>query len=181
MRIIGGQYRGKKLISPKSDSVRPTSDQSRESVFNILNSKLHKAWGDIALLDIYTGTGAFALEAISRGIKSATLIDLDTSNAAKNIALFPKEQNKIKLLRTDATKLPKSDKKYDLIFMDAPYQKQFSEKTLDSLIKGDYLDNNTIIIVELYKDEELIPSSNLELIDQRIYGIAQFLFLRQKK
>lgn len=181
MRIIGGQYRGKKLISPLGDKVRPTSDQARESVFNVLNSKLPKPWSEIELLDLYTGTGAFAFEAISRGAKAVTMYDLDISNAKKNLALFPKEQSKIKLVQQDATDLPRACQTYDLIFMDAPYNRQLSEKTLESLIKNQYLSKSSVIIVEIFKRETLIPPSELELVDRRCYGIAEFLFFVTKK
>jgi len=67
MRIIAGNYRGKKLFSPESDKVRPTADRAREALFNILHSSLEKDWSAYKLLDVFAGTGAFALEALSRG------------------------------------------------------------------------------------------------------------------
>ena len=112
MRIIGGSYRGKILISPTSANVRPTSDRARESVFNILYSKLEGSLSGVDLLDVFSGSGAFALEAVSRGVRSATLLDIDTRDLQKNVALFPKEKDKIKILRQDATNLVKKIKKY---------------------------------------------------------------------
>ena len=91
MRIIAGTYRGKKLFSPLSEGVRPTSDRARESVFNILNSRLEQPWSAYRLLDIFAGTGAFALEAISRGVAAAALVDLNPATMRKNISLFPQE------------------------------------------------------------------------------------------
>ena len=69
MRIVGGKYRGKKLFSPDSDKVRPTSDRAREALFNILNAQLENDWGEYTFLDVFGGTGAVALEALSRGAK----------------------------------------------------------------------------------------------------------------
>ena len=106
MRIIAGNYRGKKLLSPTRAEVRPTADRARESVFNILNSKLDAPWEQQHLLDIFAGSGAFALEALSRGAASVCLVDIDISDAKKNAALFPKEAAKISLLKASATALP---------------------------------------------------------------------------
>ena len=84
MRIIGGLYRGKKLLSPRSANIRPTADQAREAVFNILSSRLDKPWNKLSMADVFTGSGAFALEAVSRGVRDATLVDLDLTDAARN-------------------------------------------------------------------------------------------------
>jgi 16S rRNA (guanine966-N2)-methyltransferase len=178
MRIIGGQYRGKKLISPKSDAVRPTSDQSREAVFNILSSKLPRPWEEIVLLDVFCGTGAFGLEAISRGAKHVTMIDTDTSAAIKNLNLFPKEKNKIKIIKADAAKLPVSDRKYNLVFLDAPYNQGVSKKAVDSLYKKGWFGTDCFCIVELAKTEAFTIPSEFEKIDERVYGITKFIFFK---
>ncbi len=177
MRIIGGLYRGKKLLSPRSTNIRPTSDQSREAVFNILYSKLDKEWKDIHLADIFTGSGAFALEAVSRGVAAVTMVDLDLTDAKRNIALFPNEQKKINQLKADATRLPYSQKTYDIIFLDAPYNKGLSEKALASLIKQNWLATDSICVVELAKDEPFKCPKELTMMDERTYGITRFIFL----
>ena len=120
MRIIGGLYRGKKLYSPLSENVRPTADKARESVFNILFSKLKKPWNVVNLADIFAGTGAFAFEALSRGAKSVTLVDIDISSASKNALLFSNEKSKITLLKANAARLPTVKSAFDIIFLDAP-------------------------------------------------------------
>ena len=102
MRIIAGQYRGKKLFTPDGKNVRPTSERAREAVFNILNSHPDCDYDSIRLADIFAGTGAFGLEAISRGAAMVTLVDKDTTLAAKNAKMFIKEQSKIKIIKTDA-------------------------------------------------------------------------------
>ncbi len=177
MRIIGGLYRGKKLLSPKTEAIRPTADKARESVFNILNSKLNKEWKQINLADIFAGTGAFGLEALSRGAQSVTLVDIDTSTLTKNINLFPNEKNKITVIKTDASSLPHPQQIFDVIFMDAPYNKGLNEKALLSVIKNNWLAPNGICIVETNAKEELDIPSPLQLIDSRRYGIAKFWFL----
>ncbi len=181
MRIIGGLYRGKKLLSPRSANIRPTADQAREAVFNILYSKLTRPWKELRLADIFAGSGAFAFEAISRGIPSVTLVDLDTTDAARNAALFPAEKNKIRLLKADAARLPAVDRPFDLLFLDAPYNKGLSEKALISLLKQNWLGSDSLCVVELSRNETLALPDGLEIFDERAYGITRFLFIRQQK
>lgn len=180
MRIIGGRYRGKKLFSPQSENIRPTSDRAREAIFNILYSKLSGNFSQIDLLDVFSGTGAFALEAMSRGLKSVTLLDIDTTDLNKNIALFPQEKDKISVLRLDATQMPKAPKKFGLVFMDAPYKKGLSEKALVELSEKQWLHEDALCVVELEKDENINLPAAYEQIDERIYGLAKVLFLQYK-
>ncbi len=181
MRIIAGNYRGKKLLSPTRAEVRPTADRARESVFNILNSKLDAPWEQQHLLDIFAGSGAFALEALSRGAASVCLVDIDISDAKKNAALFPKEAAKISLLKASATALPPAPKKFSLLFSDAPYKRGLSEPALISLHKQGWLSPHALCVVEIEKNEELNVLEPFELIDRRVYGLAQFLFFRYGK
>ena len=178
MRIIAGLYRGKKLFSPLSDKIRPTSDKAREAVFDILTAKLEKSWSQICLADVFAGTGAFGLEAMSRGAESVTLVDIDTATAAKNAALFAGEKNKIALLKADATRLPPAKQGFDIIFFDAPYHQDLSDKALNAALKQNWLKKGGICVVETAADEELVIPDNMELIDGRRYGIAKFWFLK---
>lgn len=180
MRIIGGLYRGKKLLSPRSANIRPTADQSRESVFNILYSKLEHPWHELSIADIFTGSGAFALEAISRGVRHATLVDIDITDAARNAALFTNETTKIKFIKADASRLPTAATEFDIIFIDAPYNKKLSEPALLSLHNRGWLSKNTICVVELSRGENINIPSAFETIDERAYGISRFIFLKQK-
>lgn len=176
MRIISGSYRGKKLLSPDSDKVRPTSDRTREAVYNILYSKLSRSLADLSLLDVFSGSGAFALEAVSRGIKNVGMIDVDTRPLIKNVALFPNEKNKIKIMKLDASNLPHSAEKYDIVFMDAPYKRGLSELALQQLKLKNWLSTEALCIVEVERNEDLSVPQNFELIDERIYGLAKVLF-----
>lgn len=176
MRIIAGQYRGKKLCSPSTEGVRPTADRARESIFNILGSKINNAWDNLSLLELFAGTGAFSLEAISRGIKEACLIDINTENAKKNLLLFPKEQEKIRLIKSDALHLPQAQKKYNLLFMDAPYAKGLSEPALHEAANKNWLSPECLCLIELEKNEAFTLPSKFILIDERTYGIARFIF-----
>ena len=178
MRIIGGKYRGKKLFSPQSEKVRPTSDRAREAIFNILYSKLAENFSSVNLLDVFSGSGAFALEDVSRGVNSVGMIDIDTRDLQKNVAQFPEEKMRIRIFRQDATHLLVPEKKYDVVFMDAPYNKGLSEQALRELDAKKWLAPEAVCIVELEKDEALALPPQYILIDERRYGLAKVLFLQ---
>lgn len=180
MRIIAGKYRGKKLKSPLTDKIRPTADRAREAVFNILTARLNQNWQDYALLEIFAGTGAFGLEALSRGVKKICQIDIDTRTAAANAALFPEEKSRIKLLRADAAKLGFSAEKFNLLFMDAPYNQGLSEKALTAAAAGGWLEPRALCLVEVEKKEQIAVPENYDLLEERIYGLAKILFLEFK-
>ena len=178
MRIIGGQYRGKKLFSPDSDKVRPTSDRAREALFNILFSQLENPLSEYTLLDVFAGTGAFALEALSRGAKEVCLVDIDTKSLLKNVALFPDEKNKIKVIRTDIHHLPSSSQQYDIVFMDAPYHKGLSEIALENLADKQWLKKGALCMVEVEKTEQIAIPSCYRVQNERIYGLAKVIFMQ---
>lgn len=178
MRIIGGKYRGKNLISPTVQGVRPTSDRAREAVFNILFSKLEAPFSEYNLLDVFAGTGAFGLEAISRGFKKAGFIDIDTKTLLRNIALFPNEKNNLQTFIADVSALPKAPFAYDVIFLDAPYNKGLSEKALNSLAAQGWLSSGALCIVESEHREAIEIPTEYTLEDERVYGIAKVSFLR---
>jgi len=178
MRIIAGHYRGKKLFSPTSEKVRPTADRAREALFNILNSSLEKDWGQYKLLDVFAGTGAFALEALSRGAAEVGLIDIDTHSLEKNILLFPAEQKKIKIFRLNALALPAASAAYDLLFMDAPYNQALTAPALAQLAVQGWLKPGALCLVEIEKNEQLPLPSCYRLLEERIYGLAKVVFLK---
>ncbi len=177
MRIIAGIYRGKKLLSPTSEKVRPTSDRAREAIFNILYSKLPSSFSDISLLDVFSGSGAFALEAVSRGVREVGMIDIDTKDLLKNVAQVPKEKNKIRVMKLNAENLPTAGQKYDVLFMDAPYHQGLSEKALQQLAEKGWLNDKALCAVEIERSETLPLPEQYELLDERIYGLAKVVFL----
>lgn len=180
MRIIGGTYRGKKLFTPDTEKIRPTSDRAREALFNILNSRLEKGWASYNFLDVFAGTGAVALEAISRGAASACLVDKDTKLSTRNAALFPLEKSKIRLLGADAANLPAAASLYNLVFLDAPYNQGLTSRALASLANKNWLAADALIIAETEKNEQVEIPAGLEVIEERLYGLAKFIFLQLK-
>lgn len=177
MRIIAGSYRGKKLFSPQSNAVRPTSDRAREALFNILNAKLSQPWNCYSLLDVFAGTGAFGLEALSRGVHEVGLVDIDTKSLEKNVALFPKEQSKIKIYRNNALSLPVASQKYNLLFMDAPYNKNLTTPALECLANNQWLKPEALCLIEVEKNESLAVPPQYVFLEERIYGLAKVIFL----
>lgn len=180
MRIVGGKYRGKKLWAPEGKNVRPTSERTREAIFNILYSNFNGEYDNLSLLDVFAGTGAFGLEAISRGFKQVAFVDIDTTAVLKNIKMFTQESEKISVLKADATRLSKARQKFDMVFMDAPYALDLTQKTLQRLRTQEWLKENALCIAEIRKDENWVLPEDFELIDERIYGLAKVLFLKLK-
>ena len=140
MRIIGGRHRGRNIVAPDGSDIRPTSDRVRESVFNILQ---HRKWGnggvsvltDTHVLDAFCGTGACGLEALSRGAAHVTFID--NSNAAldicrRNIASLG-ELDRTDVLRNDCLKPVRSDRPYNLVFIDPPYRQNLIAPAIRNL------------------------------------------------
>jgi 16S rRNA (guanine966-N2)-methyltransferase len=182
MRIVGGKYRRKKLISPTSPGTRPTSDRTRETIFNILlhnralgvNTLNHKA-----ILDVFAGTGALGLEAFSRGAKSVTFIE---NNKVALIALYMNVKDfdlpSSSVLEQDIHDLGRASKPFDLIFLDPPYQKGLIPSTLDQLLSQGWLSEEAVIVMEIAKSESLVIPSYLIPITERIVGAAKIIFCR---
>lgn len=175
MRIIAGKYRGKKLFAPDNYEVRPTAERAREALFNILYSHLG-GFAQCRVLDVFAGTGAFGLEALSRGAQEVALIDKNIRLAQKNAQLFSQDIDKIALISADAAALPFASKPFNLLFMDAPYAKGLSEKAILSLQQKGWLEDNALCLVEMRKDEVLNLPENFVFYDERIYGLAKIAF-----
>lgn len=173
MRIVGGKYRGKKLFSPISQNIRPTSDKAREAVFNILRSKLGNDFRRLKLIDVFSGSGAFGLEAISQGFGKVCLVDIDTNDLMKNVGLFPLEKNNISVVKADINKKIMFKDKFDVLFSDAPYNKGLSEIALNALIP--YLNNEALCFIEVEKNENINLPQQFRIIEERKYGIAKLL------
>lgn len=172
MRIIAGKHRGRKLIAPKDEKVRPTSDRIRESIFNILQWNII----DKVVLDLFAGTGAMGLEAISRGAK-AVFNDNDRESIAlikHNLKALNEQAEIFNLDYADAIERLKG-RKFDIIFLDPPYKKDI--KHVLTLIKcADLLMDNGIIVYERSSDIECVYDKYI-IKDQRKYGKTALDFL----
>lgn len=167
MRIISGDYGGRPLQTLSGSNTRPTSDRLKETIFNIIGP--HFKGG--LVLDLYAGTGSLGIEAVSRGMDGAILVDSNreaTEIISQNIAVT-KEEEKFEVIQSKAsyalTNLAMRQKKFSLVFLDPPYAEQKIEEDIENLIKKDLLADVAVIVCEL--------SSNIELADE-ILGIKKW-------
>lgn len=182
MRIIGGEYRSRVLEMPKGAEIRPTQDRVREAIFNIL--------GDIAgksVLDLYAGSGAFGLEAISRGAGHATFVDNNSRCLAaieQNVEMLAMPESKYDIVRGSVSivlsRLEKDGDRFDIIFMDPPYHKDLAKKCLINIDYYDILSEFGLIVVEHFKKDSLETDLNtLEKITERKYGDTSVTIYRK--
>ncbi|UJW85193.1 16S rRNA (guanine(966)-N(2))-methyltransferase RsmD [Devosia sp. SL43] len=182
MRIVAGKFRGKQLLSPSDDSIRPTADRVRESMFNILASRLGPVLDGIRVLDLFAGTGALGLEALSRGASHVTFVDIGAEARGlirDHIEAFG-AGGITKLLRRDATDLgvPGTFGKFDLVFLDPPYGKGLGEQALAGIAAGGWLADGATIVFEESVEAAVEMPDGFTLEDRREYGAAAVHFLR---
>lgn len=181
MRIVAGKYRGKALQSPGDDSVRPTSDRAREAMFNILASRIGVHLDGLKVLDLFAGTGALGLEALSRGASGAVFVD--TGAEARGLIRDHIEAFGIagiaKLLRRDATALGPAGTMgpFDLVFLDPPYNKGLGELALAALRDGNWLAPDATIVLEEASEAAVDLPEGFTLDDRREYGAAALHFI----
>ena len=176
MRIVAGKFRGKALLSPEDDSIRPTADRVRESMFNIIASRLGPRLDGLKVVDLFAGTGALGLEALSRG--AATVVFVDTGAEARGLIRDHIEAfgagGVAKLLRRDATNLGPAGTMgpVDLVFLDPPYGKGLGEQTLVALRSGGWLKPETLLVLEEGAEVTVTLPEGFALDDRREYGAA---------
>ena len=184
MRIIGGKAKGTKLYTLEGENTRPTLDRVRESLFNILQFELQ----DKIFLDLFAGSGACGIEAVSRGAKKAILCDhakqaieiikrnVDKTHTKEKIEIYQMDyqtilQNKIK-------------EKLDIIFIDPPYQTDYAYQAIKVILKNDLIKEESTIVIETDQQEKVkkqIETLEIEIMDERKYGRAYLIFLRTKR
>ena len=183
MRIVGGKFKGHSIAPPSDAATRPTPDRVREAIFNILAHGIEGLEIEGArVLDIFAGTGAMGLEAISRGAKFCQFVD-DATEARGLIRRNADALGVIglaKIWKRDATDLglcaPQPG--FDLAFADPPYNKGLGEKALAVLVKGGWLNPGAIVVLEESLKAELPDAAGLTQLDQREYGDTRVRFYR---
>src|SRR5260221_7494039 len=182
MRVVGGRLKGGNLASPSSRDIRPTADRLRESVFNILIHAYGDPIPDARVLDLFAGTGALGLEAISRGAKFALFVDNGTEARAllRNNVEALGLGGVTKVYRRDATHLGPAHpmERFSLVFLDPPYAKKLAEKALASLRDGGWLTRAALLVVEEAKAAEFAAPEGFEELERRVYDDTEFVFLR---
>ena len=183
MRIISGNFKGKKILLPKDKLTRPLKDLTKESVFNILkHSKLlNVELENSNILDLFSGVGSFGLECLSRGAKSVTFLESYKevlSILKKNIDNL-NQQNQTKVIEKDIFSkktLKLLNDKFDIIFMDPPYKEKKLFFLLNAIIELKLLNTGGIIIVHRHKKEEDDLPKKFNLILEKNYGISKIIF-----
>ena len=185
MRVISGKARGTKLNTIESEKTRPTLDRVKESLFNILQYDIK----DTVVLDLFAGSGALGIESLSRGAKKAYFCDtnIDAIKVIKQNLERTNLQDNAIVEKTDFEKfLNTFDKKnyFDIIFLDPPYKLNYSIIACDLIVKNSLLKHDGMIIIETDEKardtEELKKIDELEIFDERKYGRANLIFIKQK-
>jgi 16S rRNA (guanine966-N2)-methyltransferase len=182
MRIVGGRLRGRTIVSPSSRDIRPTADRLRESLFNILMHAYGDPIGDARVLDLFAGTGALGIEAVSRGAAFTLFVD----NGAEARALLRQNVEALglggvtKVYRRDATNLGPVHpmEPFSLVFLDPPYGKGLGEQALASLRDGRWLTPQALVVVEEATSAKFAAGEGFEELERRAYDDTEFVILR---
>jgi len=182
MRIIGGRWRGRTLAAPKTMAVRPTSDRLRETLFNVLIHAYDDPVRGARVLDLFAGTGALGLEALSRGASYALFVDDSTEGRglvkANVDALGAAGISKV--FRRDATRLGRAhpNAPFSLVFCDPPYGKGLAGPALTAALAGGWLAPGALVVVEEGVDTDPRLPAALAVLERRDYGDTQVVFAR---
>lgn len=192
MKITGGKYKGKNIDARPDKTLRPTSGRIREVVFNILRhgrfmkneNFIHDDNPDLIegrrVVDIFCGTGALGIEALSRGAAHVTFIDQNAKTLSithKNLESLGEENNSA-LIRSDSTNLPCATSPCNLVFIDPPYGMNLVTPSLKTLRDNGWLEMGSVIIVEQGKKDELVVPDGFNLLDERTHDVTNLSVLQ---
>ena len=185
MRIISGKLKGKKLFLAKDKATRPLKDLVKVSIFNLLDHSniVKKKLENSSILDLFSGTGSFGLECLSRGSKNVYFFENYVEAIKileKNLNFFKNSKN-FKIFKFDCFEFFESNKeinkKFDIIFLDPPYKELRINKLIEKIIHKKILKNDGLIIIHRHKKDKLEISKKLKVLDVRNYGISKVYFL----
>ena len=184
MRVVGGRLRGRPLAGPKSQAIRPTADRLRQSLFNILAHSYSDPVAGARVLDLFAGTGALGIEALSRGAAYALFVDDGAEARAlmrENIAALGLA-GASRVFRRDATKLGPVHplQPFSLVFLDPPYGQGLAVKALAAARAGGWLTPDALIIVEESVKADFAAPEGFAEIERRRYDDTEFVFLRPR-
>lgn len=180
MRIVAGKHRTRRIEAPRGERLRPTSDRVREAVFNILAHGEHDLIAGAAVLDVFAGTGAMGLEALSRGASHAIFIEKHQASLqclGRNIARLG-EVEQATVIRGEATRPGPAPRASSLVFLDPPYGRGLAEPALLALAEEGWLAPGATIVLELAGDDAFAPPQGFAIGDQRTHGKTRIVFLR---
>ena len=183
MRVISGIFKGKKIFQPKDIKTRPLKDMTKESIFNIIqhSNKFSTKIKNSEILDLFSGTGSFGIECLSREAKYVTFFEnykevlpilkknLQNLNSIKNYSIF--ENDVLNNLN-----FKKFNKTFDIIFLDPPYKQNELKELIEVFSSDKLLSNNGILIIHRHKKQiDLLPK-NFKILEKKIYGVSKILF-----
>ena len=183
MRIISGIFRGKKIIEPKDVKTRPLKDLTKESIFNIINhsNKFSINLKNSEILDLFSGTGSFGIECLSRGVKHVTFVE----NYNKILIILKKNLLNLRLIKNYQiieqdillnSNFKNLEKNFDIIFLDPPFKEGGLSNLITSLIDQKILNANDIIIIHRHsKQQDKFPNA-FKIIEEKKYGISKIIF-----
>ena len=183
MRIIGGKFKGKRLLEPQDKQTRPLKDLTKESVFNIIkhSNKFSININEAYVLDLFSGVGSFGIECLSQGASHVTFVE----KYERVLPILKKNLNNLKsevnyeIIESDILNKFKFNSlklRYDIIFLDPPYKEKALENILNTIIENKTLKDNGIIIIHRHKKEIDKFPKNFQLIDKKKYGISKIIF-----
>ncbi len=183
MRIISGDFKGKKILEPTDRVTRPLKDLTKESIFNIIthSNKFSIDLEESSILDLFSGTGSFGLECLSRKAKHVTFVE----NYKKILPILKKNllklnsKNNYEIIEKDILgnlKITDLKQKFDIIFLDPPYKENDLNKLLISLINYKIIKDEGIIIIHRHKKQKDKLPDTFKIIEEKIYGISKIIF-----
>lgn len=184
MRVISGMSRGKKLTSLEGENTRPTLDRVKEALFNVIQFNIR----DKVVLDLFAGTGALGIEALSRGAKEAIFCDImpDAIRVIRQNVIETNYLNKSTIINKDYKRVLEDiallNKKIDIVFLDPPYKTNYAIESLQKIIMSNLLTEDGIIIIEtddINKEQEILKIEKTEIFDKRKYGSVWLIFIRK--
>jgi len=182
MRIVAGQYGGRKISVPKGRDIRPTSDKVRGAIFNALCARM--SLSDACVMDIFCGSGALGLEALSRGAAQCIFVDISEKSiscAKKNAEIF-NIRNEAYFIKSAAHSLSvrsEEHRRADVVFCDPPYNKDLLVPALDNLSHGGWLADDAIIIAETEAGFNFSALSEFTILSEKKYGDTAVAFLQK--
>lgn len=182
MRVVGGRLRSRPIAGPKVEGLRPTSDRLREALFNILQHAYGDPVSGARVLDLFAGTGALGIEAISRGAAYALFVDdgVEARALLRNNTEALGLGGTTRIFRRDATKLGPAHpiEAFSLVFLDPPYRKGLAEQALTAAREGNWLKPQALVVVEEATDAVFKTPEGFEELERRAYDDTELVFLR---
>jgi 16S rRNA (guanine966-N2)-methyltransferase len=184
MRIVGGEFGGRTLAAPTSQAIRPSADRLRQTLFDILVHAHGEVLAGARVLDLFAGTGALGLEALSRGAAYALFVE----EAVEARGLIRRNVEALgltgctRIFRRDATRLGSAGTiaPFGLVFVDPPYRKGLGEAALASAAAGGWLRSGALIVLEEDEKTEIAPIKGFDRLDRRVIGDSQLVFFRRR-